>query len=134
MNNVFIRYTAVLILGISWVIAWQHVLYAATLPGDAFTGAIFLLIPLMLQYVVLDRRQGMEKIPVHIFFRCLLVGLSLVFLLFCLPLMWGKALFASFKISVWGHKVSSTVLLETGFFLIVVGVVAFALITFKEPD
>jgi hypothetical protein len=134
VNNPFIRLNSVLIFWVTWIIAWQQVIYSGYLPGDSFTASILVLITIMLQFVVLDRRQASERLPIRFFFRSLLAGLFLLVLTAAGPLLIGKNMLAAVKIPVAGHQLSSTLLFELAVFLIVVGVVTTALLTFKEPD
>jgi multisubunit Na+/H+ antiporter MnhB subunit len=134
VNNPFVRLNAALILWLAWVIAWQQVIYAAHLPGDSFTAAILILITIMLQFVVHGRREASAKLPMAFFFRSLLAGLLLLLITAGAPLAIGKNMLTPITIEVGGHQFSSTLLFELAVFLIVVGVVTTALVTFKEPD
>ncbi|RJR51288.1 MAG: hypothetical protein C4576_03765 [Desulfobacteraceae bacterium] len=134
VSNPFIRISAAIILGVSWVVSCQQVLYAAHLPGDSFTAAVFLLIPLMLQFVVLGREEGSRRLPPQYFFRTMMGGLSLLAVVGFSPMLSGKKFLESIKLTIFGHKLSSTAFFEIGVFLIIVGVVTYGLVTFKEPD
>ncbi len=134
MNNVLVRLSAVMIFGISWVVAWEEVLFSETWPGDSITAAMVLLVPVMLQFVIPGREHGQFYLQVRVFKLCFVSGLVLFIVLMLVPLLSGDAMLTSFRVRFGSYHLSSTLLFEIAIFLIMTGVVVNVLAGYKEPD
>lgn len=134
MINPLILLSTRMILSISWIVAFQELVYSADLPGDGITAAIVLLVPLMLQYVVLGRRLGTARLPVIRFYYLLIAGTALLLIVLCGPLLAGGNLLQSYRLSFSGYTLKSSFLFETGVFMMIIGAVVTALVGYREPD
>jgi multicomponent K+:H+ antiporter subunit A len=133
MSDLLTRFTADLILGVTWVIAWQQILYADDLPGDGFTAGVLLLVAILLQYVVLGRHKAATLLPPRTFFAAALVGVTLLAALFLLPLTWGRPPLEHFYVPLGPLVLSSTVLFDLGIFLAIAGSLVAGLTSVQEP-
>lgn len=121
MTNVLTRFTADLILGVTWVIAWEQILYADDLPGDGFTAGVFLLVAILLQHVVLGHARASTLLPTRIFLVAAVTGLCLLGLLLVLPVAWGAPPLQHFYVPFGTLELSSTTLFDLGIFLAIGG-------------
>jgi len=134
-NNILSRFSANVVLGVSWVIAWQHVLYADHLPGDGFTAGVLLLIALMQEFVILGYRRAALKLPDQIFHSALVAGILLLAALMVLPpLLYDAWLLESFEIPVFGTSFSSTLVFDIAIFLLVGGGALSYIVSSREVE
>lgn len=120
MNTLLTRSTAALVLAITGAIAAQHIVHAKSLPGEGFTAGALMLLALLLFYVVQGYEIANRRFPVGLFAGGLSLGvLSFTGLLFG-PVMAGNRMLESFEVDILGVKLSSTLLFDTGLFLVVV--------------
>lgn len=134
MTNTLIVLSARMILSVSWVLAFEQLLYSAHLPGDGITAAIVFLIPLMLQFVVLGRRLGSTRLPVARFYYLLIGGIVLLSIVLCGPVLLGGDLLQSFRLSLAGHTLKTSFFFEAGVFMMIVGSAVAGLVGSGEPD
>ncbi len=135
-DNILARFSANLILGVSWIVACQQVFYANELPGDGFTAGILILVALMLEYSILGHGKASVKLPDRIFHYLLAGGAALLWLLMFIPLLLlpeGKLL-QSFKIPFFGTEFSSTLFFDLAIFMMVGGGALTYLVSSKETE
>ncbi len=133
MNNLLVRFVASAVLAVTWIIAWQEIFYAGTLPGEGFTAAILILLAVILQFVVLGYAEACRRIPPRIFRVALIVGIGLLLALLGLPVLAGKAMLTAFKIPLAFDTLSSTTLFDTAIFLVIGGGLLTAFTNLREP-
>ncbi|HEY9898564.1 MAG TPA: MnhB domain-containing protein [Pantanalinema sp.] len=121
MNNPLVRFVAALVFGVTWVIAWQEILYASELPGEGFTASILLLLVVLLQYAVMGRAEAARRLPPPVFARAMTAGCLLLLVLVAVPLAWGGSALEVFKIPLGPYALSSTTLFDLALFLTVSG-------------
>ncbi len=136
MDNILARFSANVILGVSWIIAWQHILYANEIPGDGFTAGILMLVTLMLWYSVLGYRMASKKIPDKIFHICLGAGAFFLWVLMLLPifLLPDGRLLQSFTVPFFGRGFSSTLFFDLAIFMMVGGGTLTFLVSSQEVE
>lgn len=134
MNDRLTRFTADRILGVTWVIAWAHILYADELPGDGFTAGVFVLVTVLLQFVVLGRRHAAELLPPRVFHAVASVGVLVIVVLVTLPLTWGGAPLEHFEIPLGVGTLSSTTLFDLAIFSAVSGALVVGFTSLEEPE
>jgi multisubunit Na+/H+ antiporter MnhB subunit len=132
MSDALTRFTADLILGVTWVIAWQQIMYADELPGDGFTAGVFVLVAILLQHVVLGRHEATEKLPPQAFFAAALVGVAMLCLLFVVPMTWGGHPLQHFYVPLGPVALSSTTLFDLGIFLAIAGALVAGITSVQE--
>lgn len=133
MNNLLVRFVACLVLAITWIIAWQEILYAGTLPGEGFTASVLMLLGVILQYVVLGYEEASRRIPPRVFRLGLSAGIALLLALLSLPMLFGKPLLTAFKLPLGFDTLSSTTLFDMAIFLVVCGGMLAAFTNLREP-
>jgi Domain related to MnhB subunit of Na+/H+ antiporter. len=133
MNNLLVRFVACVVLAVTWIIAWQEILYAGTLPGEGFTASVLMLLTVILQYVVLGYTTASQRIPPRIFRGGLVAGLALLLALLALPMLAGKPMFTAFKVPLGFDTLSSTTLFDVAIFLVVSGGMLAAFTNLREP-
>lgn len=134
MNDLLARFTIDLILAVSWVIAWQQILYADELPGDGFTAGVLMLVTVMLQFVVRGSTIASSAFPPRFFFGCAVTGLVVLFALFVLPLTWGAHPLEHFHVPLMIGQLSSRTLFDLGIFLAIAGSLVTSLTSLREPE
>lgn len=132
MNDLLTRLTADLILGVTWVIAWQQILYAEELPGDGFTAGVFMLVAVLLKFVVLGHPAAAALLPPRAFYWSAFGGLTLLAVLFLAPPIWGGAPLEHFYVPLGFGRLSSGTLFEVGVFLAIAGALVDALTNLPE--
>jgi multisubunit Na+/H+ antiporter MnhB subunit len=133
MNNLLVRFVACVVTAFTWIIAWQEILYAGTLPGEGFTASVLILLAVVLQYVVLGYPTASQRIPPWIFRGGLIAGVTLLLALLSLPLFAGKPMLTAFKIPLGFDTLSSTTLFDVAIFLVVSGGMLAAFTNLREP-
>lgn len=133
MNNLLVRFVACVVMAVTWIIAWQEILYAGTLPGEGFTASVLILLAVVLQYVVRGYEQASRRIPPTLFRAGFVVGVALLIALLGLPLLWGQPMLAAFKIPLGFDVMSSTTLFDLAIFLVVSGGMLAAFTNLREP-
>lgn len=133
MGSPLLRLTAHLILGVTWVVAWVHILYASVLPGDGFTAGMLLLVAVLLEVVVLGRDRAGAAVPRSLFRGAASAGLALLAVLLVAPLAWGGAPLEHFYIPLGIARLSSTTVFDLAICLAVAGATAEALTAPREP-
>lgn len=133
MNNLLVRFVSASVLAVTWIIAWQQILYAATLPGEGFTASVLMLLAVLLQYVVLGYETASRRIPPRLFGLALVSGLGLLLALMALPLAFGAPLLTAFKLPSTFGMLSSTTLFDVSLFLVVSGSMLAAFTRLREP-
>lgn len=133
MNNLLVRFVAALVMAVTWIIAWQQVLYASKLPGEGFTASILLLLAAILQFVVLGYETASRRLPPQSFRLVLLAGIGLLLALMGLPLLAGKPLFTAFALSLGPAALSSTTLFDVAILLVISGGMLAAFTNLREP-
>lgn len=133
MNNLLVRFVAAVVLAITWIIAWQEVLYASTLPGEGFTASILILLAVILQFVVLGYEAASRRIPPRIFRLALLAGVGLLLALMGLPLLAGRSMLTTFKLPLGFDTLSSTTLFDVAILLVISGGMLTAFTNLREP-
>jgi hypothetical protein len=135
-SNLLSRFSTHVIVGVSWIIAWQHVLYADQLPGDGFTAGILLLIALMQEFVIVGYRKASQKLPDKIFHVALVLGIGLLTALLVLPPLFSEEaqLLESFDIPLFGTQFSSTLIFETAIFVLVGGGALSYIVSSREVE
>lgn len=132
MNNVLVRFTAALVLAFTWIVVWQQILYAGELPGEGFTASILTLLAVLLQFVVLGRREAAARLSPAAFRGALLMGCALWIALMAGPLAWGRPIFSTFKLPLGFTTVSSTTLFDVALFLMITGAMLTAFMGLEE--
>lgn len=133
MNNLLVRFVAAAVGAVTWVLVWQQILYASELPGEGFTASVLTLLVVLLQVAVLGRREAARRLPPRLFRSGLVVGTALLLTLMVLPLAWGSAMLAVFKIPFGPYALSSTTLFDVALYLVVTGGMLSAFTTPEEP-
>ncbi len=133
MNNLLVRFVACVVLAVTWIIAWQEILYAGTLPGEGFTASVLILLAVILQYVVLGYEVASRRIPPGLFRIGLSIGIALLFALLSLPMLAGLPMLSAFKIPLGFDTMSSTTLFDLAIFLVVSGGMLSAFTNLREP-
>lgn len=133
MNNLLVRFVACVVFAVTWIIAWQEILYASTLPGEGFTASVLMLLAVILQYVVLGYDAASQRIPPRIFRIGLASGVALLWALLCLPMLVGNPMLTAFKIPLGFDAMSSTTLFDLAIFLVVSGGMLTAFTNLREP-
>lgn len=121
MNNPLVRFVAALVFGVTWVIAWQEILYASELPGEGFTASILLLLVVLLQYAIMGHDEAARRLPPRVFAHAMTGGCLLLLILVALPLTWGGSALEVFKLPIGTYVLSSTTLFDLALFLTVSG-------------
>ncbi|MBO9540184.1 hypothetical protein J7643_06290 [bacterium] len=134
MNNPLVRFVAALVFALTWVIAWQEILYAGELPGEGFTASVLLLLVVLLQYAVMGDAEASRRLPPRVFSHAMTAGGLLLLFLLGVPLAWGGALLQVFKIPLGPYEVSSTILFDLALFLTVSGSMLAAFAGVKENE
>lgn len=133
MNNLLVRFVACVVMAITWIIAWQEILFASSLPGEGFTASVLILLAVILQYVVMGYQEASRRIPPAIFRWGLMAGVALLLGLMGLPTLFGRALFTSFEISLGFDVLSSAIVFDAAIFLVVSGGMLTAFTNLREP-
>jgi len=133
MNNLLVRFVACVVFAVTWIIVWQEIFYASTLPGEGFTASVLMLLAVILQYVVLGYDAASQRIPTRIFRIGLAAGVALLWALLCLPMLVGKPMLTAFKIPLGFDTLSSTTLFDLASFLVVSGGMLTAFTNLREP-
>ena len=133
MNNLLVRFVSCVVLAVTWIIAWQEILYAGTLPGEGFTASVLMLLAVILQYVVLGYATASRRIPPRIFRGSLIAGVALLLALLSLPMFVGKPMLTAFKIPLGFDTLSSTTLFDVAIFLVISGGMLAAFTNLREP-
>lgn len=133
MNNPVVRFVASMVLALTWVIAWQQILYASELPGEGFTASILMLLAMLLQFVVLGYHEASERFPPEWFFRAFVAGVAVLAGLMIGPMLVGRPLLTVFKLQLGAYALSSTTLFDVAMFLAVSGAMLAAFTQMKEP-
>ncbi|MFN3428928.1 MAG: MnhB domain-containing protein [Candidatus Sericytochromatia bacterium] len=133
MNNPVVRFVASMVLALTWVIAWQQILYASELPGEGFTASILMLLAMLLQFVVLGYHEASERFPPVWFFRAFVAGVAVLAGLMIGPMLVGQPLLTVFKLQLGAYVLSSTTIFDVAMFLAVSGAMLAAFTQMKEP-
>jgi multisubunit Na+/H+ antiporter MnhB subunit len=133
MNNALVRFVSAAVLGLTWVIIWQQILYAAYLPGEGFTASVLLTLVVMLQVAVLGRQEAMRRLPPRLYFAAMVIGLVLLLTVMAGPLLAGRGLLTVFKVPIGSYSLSSTTVFDTALFFVVSGSLLTALMRLPEP-
>lgn len=121
MTNLLVRFVATSVFAVTWVLVWQQILYASTLPGEGFTASILTLLVVLLQFAVLGPEEAARRMPPRAFRLVLGSGAVLLLILMALPLAWGEALLTVFEIPLGSHVLSSTTLFDVAMYAVVSG-------------
>lgn len=134
MNNPLVRFVAALVFAVTWVIAWQEILYASELPGEGFTASVLVLLVVLLQYALMGRTEAARRLPPRVFAHAMTAGCFLLLLLVAVPPAWGGTALEVFKIPLGPYDVSSTTLFDLALFLVVSGSMLAAFGGVKESE
>ena len=134
MNNVLVRFVAAVVFAVTWIIVWQQILYAGELPGEGFTASILTLLAVLLQFVVLGKREAARRLPPAAFRVALVAGCGLWLGLMAGPLAWGRPIFATFKLPLGFTVLSSTTLFDVALYLMISGGMLMAFMSLGEPQ
>lgn len=133
MSNALVRIVAAAVLALTWVIIWIQITYAAELPGEGFTASVLLLLVVLLQFVVLGRREALRRLRPGLFFGAFVGGVALLLAVMAGPLLVGAHLLTPFAIPIGESVLSSTTLFDVAVFLVVSGSMLTALVRMPEP-
>lgn len=133
MNNVLVRFVAAVVLAATWILVWQQILYAGELPGEGFTASILTLLAVLLQFVVLGRREAASRLPPAAFRGALSAGCALWLALMAGPLAWGRPIFATFELPLGFTSLSSTTLFDVALYLMISGGMLTAFLSLEAP-
>ena len=134
MNNTVVRFVATMVLALTWVIAWQQILYASELPGEGFSASILMLLAMLLQFVVVGYDRAAERVPPRWFFRAFVAGVALLAGLVAGPMLVGRPMLTVFKLDLGVYVLSSTTLFDVALFLVVAGAMLAAFTQMQEPS
>lgn len=134
MNNPLVRLVAALVFAVTWVIAWQEILYAGEFPGEGFTASILILLVVLLQYAIMGHAEAAQRLPPRVFAHAMTLGCLLLLLLVAVPPAWGGTVLQVFKIPLGPYSLSSTTLFDVALFLVVSGSMLAAFCGVKERE
>lgn len=117
MNDAMLRTGGLMALAIGWMLGWRYVEGAEEDPGDGFSAALLVALPLLLLL-----RSGMSaEVPLR---HLLTGGLTAMVAIGCAPLAWGGSLYAPYHVPLGVGTISSGTLLD-----LAIAVTVFASIT-----
>ncbi len=131
ISTPFTRLVARIVLLLGFLVAFSHINFGGSAPGDGFTAGAFLGLATALWYVVFGYKVAKDRLKAFAPHRLLRIGLVVAIVNASLPMLlsgsflgyvnYGKMLGIDTLLSDFGLKLSSTLVYETAIFLVVFG-------------